>query len=99
MKLASVKKPAVLFFYPADNTPGCTKEACAFRDSYSAFTKAGASVIGISSDDADTHTGFADKYDLPFTLLTDEGDEVRDEFGIPKGPHPYPASPARVCLL
>ncbi|KAK3288914.1 hypothetical protein CYMTET_3632 [Cymbomonas tetramitiformis] len=77
-------KPVVLFFYGADGSPSCTKEMCAIRDSYSAFKKAGAEVIGISADSTESHSDFADELGLPFTLLTDEGDEVRDEYGIPK---------------
>ncbi|KAF3792270.1 Peroxiredoxin Q [Nymphaea thermarum] len=64
-------KPVVVYFYPADETPGCTKEACAFRDSYEKFKKAGAEVA------------FAKKYRLPFTLLSDEGNKVRKEWGVP----------------
>ncbi|XP_008803394.2 peroxiredoxin Q, chloroplastic-like [Phoenix dactylifera] len=76
-------KPAVVYFYPADETPGCTKEACAFRDSYEKFKKAGAEVVGISGDDPASHKAFATKYGLPFTLLSDEGNKVRKEWGVP----------------
>ncbi|XP_003564150.1 peroxiredoxin Q, chloroplastic isoform X2 [Brachypodium distachyon] len=76
-------KPVVLYFYPADETPGCTKQACAFRDSYEKYKKAGAEVIGISGDDAASHKAFAKKYKLPFTLLSDEGNKVRKEWGVP----------------
>ncbi|ERN05532.1 peroxiredoxin Q, chloroplastic [Amborella trichopoda] len=76
-------KPVVVYFYPADETPGCTKEACAFRDSYEKFKKAGAEVVGISGDDPSSHKAFAKKYRLPFTLLSDEGDKVRKEWGVP----------------
>lgn len=76
-------KPVVVYFYPADETPGCTKQACAFRDSYEKFKKAGAEVIGISGDDAASHKAFAQKYRLPFTLLSDEGNRVRKEWGVP----------------
>ncbi|KAL5995749.1 hypothetical protein ACLOJK_025818 [Asimina triloba] len=76
-------KPVVVYFYPADETPGCTKEACAFRDSYEKFKKAGAEVIGISGDDPSSHKAFAQKYRLPFTLLSDEGDKIRKEWGVP----------------
>ncbi|KAG8093734.1 hypothetical protein GUJ93_ZPchr0012g20474 [Zizania palustris] len=76
-------KPVVVYFYPADETPGCTKQACAFRDSYEKFKKAGAEVIGISGDDAASHKAFAKKYRLPFTLLSDEGNRVRKEWGVP----------------
>ena len=73
----------VLYFYPKDNTSGCTAEACAFRDSYEAFTDAGAEVIGVSSDSADKHAGFASKHNLPFTLLSDRGGQVRKSYGVP----------------
>ncbi|XWS26548.1 hypothetical protein CRYUN_Cryun26dG0040600 [Craigia yunnanensis] len=76
-------KPVVLYFYPADESPSCTKQACAFRDSYEKFTKAGAEVIGISGDDTSSHKAFAKKYRLPFTLLSDDGDKVRREWGVP----------------
>ncbi|KAL2481932.1 Peroxiredoxin Q [Abeliophyllum distichum] len=76
-------KPVVLYFYPADETPGCTKQACAFRDSYEKFKKAGAEVIGISGDDPSSHKAFKQKYKLPFTLLSDEGNKVRKEWGVP----------------
>ncbi|NP_001296952.1 peroxiredoxin Q, chloroplastic [Solanum lycopersicum] len=76
-------KPVVVYFYPADETPGCTKQACAFRDSYEKFKKAGAQVVGISGDDIESHKAFAKKYRLPFTLLCDEGNKVRKEWGIP----------------
>eukprot|EP00243_Klebsormidium_subtile_P009648 TRINITY_DN487_c0_g1_i5.p1 TRINITY_DN487_c0_g1~~TRINITY_DN487_c0_g1_i5.p1 ORF type:complete len:167 (-),score=36.73 TRINITY_DN487_c0_g1_i5:408-908(-) len=76
-------KSVVLYFYPADDTPGCTKEACAFRDSYDTFLKAGAEVIGISGDSPESHTAFKAKYNLPFTLLSDEGNKTRKEWGIP----------------
>ena len=73
----------VLYFYPKDNTSGCTAEACAFRDSYEAFTDAGAVVIGVSSDSVDKHSGFAGKHKLPFTLLSDAGGKVRKLYGVP----------------
>lgn len=76
-------KPVVVYFYPADETPGCTKQACAFRDSYEKFKKAGAEVVGISGDDSSSHKAFAKKYKLPFTLLSDEGNKVRKEWGVP----------------
>src|SRR5689334_22598670 len=66
------ERVVVLYFYPKDNTSGCTAEACAFRDSHEAFSDAGAEVIGISSDSADKHAGFASKHRLPFTLLADQ---------------------------
>ncbi|KAL3535487.1 hypothetical protein ACH5RR_003948 [Cinchona calisaya] len=76
-------KPVVVYFYPADETAGCTKQACAFRDSYEKFKKAGAEVIGISGDDPSSHKAFAKKYRLPFTLLSDEGNQIRKEWGVP----------------
>ncbi|XP_061361536.1 peroxiredoxin Q, chloroplastic [Gastrolobium bilobum] len=76
-------KPVVVYFYPADETPGCTKQACAFRDSYEKFKKAGAEVVGISGDGSSSHKAFAKKYKLPFTLLSDEGNKVRKEWGVP----------------
>ncbi|CAN6451339.1 unnamed protein product [Victoria cruziana] len=76
-------RPVIVYFYPADETPGCTKEACAFRDSYEKFKKAGAEVVGISGDDPSSHKAFAKKYRLPFTLLSDEGNKVRKEWGVP----------------
>jgi peroxiredoxin Q/BCP len=73
----------VLYFYPKDDTPGCTAEACAFRDSHEVFTEAGAEVIGISSDPVDRHARFAGRHKLPFTLLSDAGGAVRKAFGVP----------------
>jgi peroxiredoxin Q/BCP len=73
----------VLYFYPKDETPGCTAEACAFRDSYEVFAEAGAEVIGVSSDSADKHAAFAGHHNLPFTLLSDEGGRVRKSYGVP----------------
>lgn len=76
------KGPVVLFFYPADFTPGCTAEACSFRDSYEQFTDAGAIVAGISTDSAASHRKFASKYRLPFTLLSDPGGVVAKKFAV-----------------
>jgi len=78
------KKNLVVYFYPKDDTPGCTKESCAFRDHYAAFSDAGAEVIGISSDSEASHRAFAEKYKLPFTLLSDVGGKVRTAFGVPQ---------------
>jgi peroxiredoxin Q/BCP len=72
----------VVYFYPKDDTPGCTAESCSFRDSHEAFTDAGAKVIGISSDSVESHRAFADKHRLPFTLLADTGGAVRKEWGV-----------------
>jgi thioredoxin-dependent peroxiredoxin len=77
------QRVVVLYFYPKDNTSGCTAEACAFRDSHEVFTDAGAEVIGVSSDSVSKHTGFADKHKLPFTLLSDQGGKVRKLYGVP----------------
>jgi thioredoxin-dependent peroxiredoxin len=73
----------VLYFYPKDNTPGCTTEAQAFRDSYEAFKDLGAEVIGVSSDSVDSHRDFASKCNLPFTILSDSGGKVRKLYGVP----------------
>ena len=73
----------VIYFYPKDNTLGCTAEACAFRDQYSQFADAGATVIGISSDSVDSHHFFASQYSLPFILLSDLGGKLRKTFGVP----------------
>ena len=73
----------VLYFYPKDHTPGCTKEACGFRDSYEAFHSLGAAVIGISSDSAESHDRFAAKHGLPFSLLADSDGTVRRLYGVP----------------
>ena len=79
----SRKKAIVLFFYPKDDTPGCTKEACAFRDGYEQFGSMEAEVVGISSDSVESHERFVEKHGLPFTLLSDEGGEVRRLYGVP----------------
>ncbi|HEY9737346.1 MAG TPA: peroxiredoxin [Trichocoleus sp.] len=76
-------KSVVLYFYPKDDTPGCTVESCTFRDSYEDFQTAGAEVIGVSSDSSDSHQKFANKHNLPFTLLSDEGAQVRKLYGVP----------------
>ncbi len=77
------KKSIVIYFYPKDDTPGCTAESCAFRDSYETFTDAGAEVIGISGDSPESHQKFAQKYNLPFLLLSDTNNQVRKLFGVP----------------
>lgn len=74
---------AVVYFYPKDDTPGCTAEACSFRDQYKDFEDAGAVVIGISGDDAASHKKFAEKYRLPFTLLADTQKLARKAFNVP----------------
>ncbi|GCE22945.1 peroxiredoxin [Dictyobacter kobayashii] len=75
------QKSVVLYFYPKDDTPGCTAEACAFRDSYEVFKDAGAEVLGISSDSVDAHQKFSSKHRLPFILLSDKGGSVRKLYG------------------
>ena len=74
-------KKVVLYFYPKDDTPGCTKEACAFRDSYSKFRRRGIEVLGVSLDSEKSHQKFAKKYDLPFHLLADTDRAVSDKYG------------------
>ena len=68
--------PVVLYFYPKDDTPGCTKEACDFRDAFADYKKAGAVILGVSPDDSESHAKFAKKFDLPFPLLADQGNKV-----------------------
>lgn len=75
-------KPLVLFFYPKNFTPGCTMEACSFRDKYEDFTAMGAEVIGISSDSEKSHQGFSAKFNLPFILLADSDNTVRKLFNV-----------------
>lgn len=72
----------LLYFYPKDDTPGCTKEACAIRDAFPQFDSTRAVVLGISPDSVKSHKKFAEKYELPFTLLADEGHAVADEYGV-----------------
>jgi peroxiredoxin Q/BCP len=74
-------KHVILYFYPRDDTPGCTKEACAFRDDYGALTKKGAVVLGVSADSAESHDKFAGKYRLPFTLVSDEDKKIAQAYG------------------
>lgn len=82
IKLSSLRgSPVVLYFYPKDDTPGCTKEACAFRDQKTALKKAGATVLGVSPDDVASHVKFRDKFDLNFPLLADVGHKVADKYG------------------
>ena len=78
-------KPLVIYFYPKDNTPGCTAQACSFRDQYEDFKDLGAEVIGISSDNVASHQQFAKRYKLPFILLTDPDKKIRKLFGVPSG--------------
>lgn len=76
------EKKVVLYFYPKDMTSGCTQEACDFRDSFPAFNKLKAVVLGISADSVASHIKFAEKYELPFTLLSDENKEVVEKYGV-----------------
>ena len=77
------KKALVIFFYPKDFTPGCVREVCAFRDQYQDFQDYGVEVIGISSDGLESHQKFAEKHNLPFTLLSDPKGKIRKLFGVP----------------
>jgi peroxiredoxin Q/BCP len=79
------KKPLVIYFYPKDNTPGCTAEACSFRDQYEDFKALGAEVIGISSDSISSHQQFSTKYKLPFILLSDKDKKIKNLFGVATG--------------
>lgn len=72
----------VLYFYPKDDTPGCTKEACNFRDDYSSYQQAGVTILGVSPDSVASHVKFKSKYQIPFTLLADEGHKVCDLYGV-----------------
>ena len=78
------KGPVVVYFYPKDDTPGCTAEACKFRDDYEDFVSAGAEVVGISSDGGSSHRAFKDKHRLPFVLLSDPDAQVARSFGVKK---------------
>jgi peroxiredoxin Q/BCP len=81
--------PVVLYFYPKDDTPGCTTEACSFRDESAAFKKKGAVILGVSPDDTESHAKFAKKFDLPFPLLADVGNKICDEYGVWKEKNMY----------
>jgi thioredoxin-dependent peroxiredoxin len=81
-------RQVVLYFYPKDDTPGCTTQACGIRDAYGEFEREGAVVLGVSPDDEASHIEFKAKYHLPFTLLADEGHRVADEYGV-WGPKTY----------
>jgi peroxiredoxin Q/BCP len=83
VKLSKLKgQTVVLYFYPKDDTSGCTKEACAFRDARADYEAAGAKVLGVSPDDVKSHRKFADKYQLPFTLLADSDHKVCEKYGV-----------------
>jgi thioredoxin-dependent peroxiredoxin len=75
-------RPVVLYFYPKDDTPGCTTEACEFRDAYDVFRDRGAEVLGVSPDDVRSHEKFKKKYELPFTLLADPSHQVAEQYGV-----------------
>jgi thioredoxin-dependent peroxiredoxin len=76
------KSAVVLYFYPRDETPGCTAEACAFRDSYEIFVDAGAEVVGVSGDSVESHERFAEHHELPFVLISDRGGALRRLYGV-----------------
>ena len=83
VKLSELRgKPVVLYFYPKDDTPGCTTEACEFRDAYDVFRARGAEVLGVSPDDVASHEKFKTKYELPFTLLADPDHAVAEQYGV-----------------
>ena len=83
VKLSALKgRPVVLYFYPRDNTPGCTREACAFRDRKAELTKRGAVVLGVSPDTVASHEKFRDKFNLNFRLLADPADKVAERYGV-----------------
>ena len=75
-------KNVVLYFYPRDDTPGCTKEACGFRDGFAAFKKKGAVILGVSTDPVKSHAKFVEKFKLPFTLLADEDKKIVEAYGV-----------------
>jgi peroxiredoxin Q/BCP len=83
LSLLSHGRPVVLFFYPRDGTPGCTHEACAFRDAWDRLTATGAVVVGVSTDSVESHAHFAHEHDLPFTLLADPDGAVLRRYGVP----------------
>jgi peroxiredoxin Q/BCP len=90
VSLTSLKgKQVVLYFYPKDDTPGCTKEACGFRDSITSIKRANTVVLGVSMDDADSHQKFIRKYGLPFSLLCDENGTVSKAYGVYKKKNMY----------
>ena len=83
------ESPVVLYFYPKDDTPGCTKEACGFRDAFADFEKLGAKIVGVSPDSSDSHARFAGKFSLPFTLLADPENQVCNAYGVWKEKNRY----------
>jgi peroxiredoxin Q/BCP len=84
VNINAIKKPLIIYFYPKDETPGCIKEACKFRDEFDSFVDLGVPIFGISGDSVASHKKFKEKYNLPFTLLADTNNEVRKKFGVPK---------------
>ncbi len=90
------KKNVVLYFYPKDETPGCIKEACSFRDSYQQLADLGAEVLGVSGQSVESHVAFATHYGLPFILLADEGNKLRELYGVP---HSMGILPGRVTYI
>ena len=83
LKLSDLRgKPVVLYFYPKDDTPGCTAQACGIRDTWGDFERSGAVVLGVSPDSPKKHTKFREKYGLPFTLLADEDHSVSEKYGV-----------------
>ncbi len=82
ISLESLEQPCLLYFYPKDDTPGCTKEACAIRDAWSKFTQAGLKVVGVSGDDELSHAKFQEKYSLPFPLIADTELSLADAYGV-----------------
>ena len=90
VKLSELRgKPVVLYFYPKDDTPGCTLQACGIRDAYDDFRGKGAVVLGVSPDDEASHVKFKQKYELPFTLLADPDHRVAEEYGVWKERNMY----------
>lgn len=82
--LIEKKRTVVLYFYPKDETPGCTAQACSFRDNYEAFTEAGAEVIGVSADSGESHASFSSHHRLPFSLVSDQDGALRKSYGVPR---------------
>lgn len=82
VELSDFDRPLVLYFYPKDDTSGCTREACNFRDDYSRFEEAGVTILGVSPDSPESHRRFIEKYELPFSLLADEQSELARAYGV-----------------
>lgn len=83
LHLVRRRRPMVLFFYPRDGTPGCTEEACAFRDAWDRLQQSGAAVVGVSTDDVRAHRAFAEEHSLPFPLLSDPEGDALERYGVP----------------